>query len=158
MGVITANRGASRGDISYNIMESMGSTFIVNNNTDSIYKNIVKDTIGISSNNIGYSIEKNRASRISLNTARGISNNIGDCRIGGNTIDGVIYANVILTNTGIQNNNILGNISGNVAYSIYGNGVLVSVIGGNFIKGTIDNNNSQGEITSNYSGSISNNI
>jgi hypothetical protein len=163
MGVITANRGISRGTISYNLLKSRSYVFIANNIATDITKNIINDSTGgvtgIFSNNISNSIIKNTSSRITQNTCKAIGYNIGVGRIQSNQIsNGTIDTNIITNAQGINNNIIYGNIRKNIAQVINSNGGYISNITGNFVSGSIRDNTCNGEITNNYVKDILTNI
>jgi hypothetical protein len=158
MGVITANRGASRGTISYNLIAARNVAFIVNNIASDISKNILTDTVGIVLNNIISSISGNTSARIYNNDCRGINRNIGGGRIQNNNLaNGTIYSNITSNYIGISDNNTYSNIAGNIAGSIYSNDSLVNSILGNFVTGEISGNTCEGSIQNNYTDNIENN-
>jgi hypothetical protein len=158
MGVITANRGIIRGNISYNLITARNKAFIVNNVAIDISKNTLTDSVGIVLNNITASIAGNIASRIYNNNCRGINRNIGGGRIQNNNIsNGAIYSNITSTYIGISSNNIYSNIAGNIAGGIYSNDSLVNSILGNFVTGEISGNTCEGSIQNNYTDNIENN-
>ena len=140
-------------------MASRGNTFIVGNVAREITKNVLKNYGGIWSNNMTYGISNNKVSRIYQNNNVYIFGNIGDGQIANNTNSrGTILNNVTLSSSGIQGNDIVGNIAGNITSSISSNGSTVDLICGNFVSGSISNNSCLGEISSNYAKEIVNNI
>ena len=158
MGVITANRGALRGTISYNLIESRGKSFIVNNIASDISRNTLTDVVGIVSNLITFSINGNISARIFDNSCRSINRNIGGGRIQNNNLtNGGIYSNITSNYTGISSNNIYSNIAGNITRSIFSNNSLVDSIIGNFVTGDIYGNTCEGSIQNNYADVIRNN-
>lgn len=158
MGVITANRGIIRGNISYNLITARNKAFIVNNVAIDISKNTLTDAVGIVLNNITASISGNIASRIYNNNCRGINRNIGDGRIQNNNLsNGAIYSNITSNYIGISSNNIYSNIVGNIAGGIYSNDSYVNSILGNFVTGEISGNTCEGSIQNNYTDNIVNN-
>lgn len=155
MGVITSNRGASRGGIFSNILELNSNVFIARNICSQILGNVLSER-GIL-NNEAIAITYNRASRISGNTTRYVTNN---------TVNNVISNNTTPWSKGIAYNIIAGalsanqttsNIIGNISNSISDNGPLVGAISGNVIDGVILENNNEGDIIGNYTGDIKNN-